>query len=70
MAIYKEMVTVIASDLENTTWSELYELWLKAAQFNESPAITAELNRLIQQTKLLHDDILKLAKYYSPEIEY
>lgn len=66
--IYQETVSVIASDLNNTAWCELYELWQRASAMGENPLIIAELDRLIRETKKLHDDIMKLAKFYPPEV--
>jgi hypothetical protein len=66
--IFNESVTVIASDLQNTAWTELFELWQRATALGEHPSIVAELARLIGETKKLHDDILKLAKYFPPEV--
>lgn len=66
--IYQETVSVIASDLTTTTWTELYELWQRATAIGENPLVIAELDRLLRQVKMLHDDIMKLTKFYPPEV--
>jgi hypothetical protein len=65
--IFREQVEVIASDLNSTTWSELYDTYKAARALDEDPNIINELAYLIGEVQRIHDRVLNLAKFFPNE---
>jgi hypothetical protein len=68
MPVFKESVEVIASDLQNTTWIELYELWQKLYLQQAPKDVLDAVSQMVTDAASLHERIQRLAEYFPREL--